>query len=201
MENENIKTGLVVMASGLGKRFGSNKLMEVLDDKPLVRWILDSTDGLFDKRIVVTRNKDVKELCDKIGVDCISHELPNRNDTIRLGLSSIMNDIDYCFFTPGDQPLISRETLGRLVGAASDNKDRIIRLGFGDTIGTPTGFPKELFTELLNLPEKKGGNLVVSNNQDLVCRIEADKEYELWDVDTVADLDRMKALIGQLRIS
>ena len=196
MESENIKIGLVVMASGLGKRFGGNKLMESLDGKPLVKWILDSTDSLFDRRIVVTRNIDVKTLCDNLGVDCIIHELPNRSDTVRLGLSVLLDDIDYCFFTPGDQPLIKRDTLSRLVMKAKNNKDKIIRPCFHDTVGTPTGFPTELFDELLNLPEGKGGNWVVNNNPNLVYTVEADNEYELWDVDTVFDLDKIKKLIN-----
>ncbi|MDO4187363.1 MAG: nucleotidyltransferase family protein [Lachnospiraceae bacterium] len=191
-ENENIKIGLVIMASGLGKRFGGNKLMEVLEDRPLVRWILDSTDSLFDKRIVVTRNKDVKMLCDNLNIDCIIHDFPNRNDTVRLGLSVLLNDVDYCFFAPGDQPLIGRETLSRLIEEAKENKDKIIRLSFRDTIGTPTGFPEKFFVELLNLPEGKGGNYIANNNKNLVYTVEADNEYELWDVDTVSDMDAIK---------
>ena len=92
---ENGKTGLVIMASGLGKRFGGNKLMEILDDKPLIKWIIDTTSDLFDKRVVVTRNKEVKALCDEINLECILHELPNRNDTVRLGLSSMMSESSF----------------------------------------------------------------------------------------------------------
>lgn len=191
-----MRIGLVVMASGLGKRFGGNKLMEILGDKPLVKWVLDSTEGLFDKRIVVTRNRDVKALCDELGIDCIIHELPNRNDTVRLGLNAIINDIDYCFFTPGDQPLIDRETLTRLINEAQCNEDRIVRLSFRNTVGAPIGFPQKIFTELLDLPEGKGGNMVANNNLDLLYTVEADNEYELWDVDTVSDLDKIKKLIN-----
>ena len=68
METKDIKIGLVIMASGLGKRFGRNKLMEELDNRPIVKWIIDSTDGLFDRRIVVTRSADVKLLCDGLEI-------------------------------------------------------------------------------------------------------------------------------------
>lgn len=193
---ENIKIGLVVMASGLGKRFGGNKLMEDLGGKPLIRWILDSTDGLFEERIVVTRSSDIKALCDNLDIHCIMHELPGRNDTVRLGLSALINDIDYCFFTPGDQPLISRDTLCKLKNEAINNNGKIIRLNSGDVTGTPTGFPKKLFSELLDLPEGKGGNLVVNNNKELIHKVNADNEYELWDVDTVSDLNKILDLIN-----
>ena len=198
MENKDIRIGLVIMASGQGKRFGSNKLMEILESKPLVQWIIDITDGLFDKRVVVTRSIDVKELCDKLNVMCIYHEFPGRNDTVRLGLSAIMNEIDYCFFAPGDQPLIKRETILKLINASGTYSNKIIRTCYGDITGAPTGFPKELFTDLLNLPDKKGGNWVVNNNKSLVETVMARQEYELWDVDTVSDMEKIKKILGTI---
>ncbi len=78
MGTEKIKIGLVIMASGLGKRFGGNKLMEKLDNLPLIQWILDASEGIFDRRIVVTRSPEVKALCDERGTGCILHDLPHR---------------------------------------------------------------------------------------------------------------------------
>lgn len=43
--NQNL--GCVIMASGLGKRFGGNKLMADFDGQPLICRALTVTDGLF----------------------------------------------------------------------------------------------------------------------------------------------------------
>ena len=51
--------GCVIMASGLGKRFGGNKLMADFDGQPLICRALTVTDGLFSHRVVVTRHADV----------------------------------------------------------------------------------------------------------------------------------------------
>ena len=52
------------MASGLGKRFGSNKLMADFNGKPMVYRILSATDdALFAARIVVTRSGEVEAFC------------------------------------------------------------------------------------------------------------------------------------------
>lgn len=194
MATEDLKIGLVVMASGLGKRFGGNKLMEPLEGKPLIQWILDTTDDLFEKRVVVTRSDDVKALCDALSIDCILHELPNRNDTIRLGLSSLMDDIDYCFFTPGDQPLISKESIVKMINEVKNNSDMIIRTSFDSLVGTPVGFPRVFFDELLNLPKKTGGNYIIKKNIELVESVQVKNEYELWDIDTASDLSRVKSI-------
>lgn len=190
-----MKIGLVIMASGLSKRFGRNKLMEDLGGKPLIQWIFDATDDLFSKRVVVTRNNEVKDLCDRLNIPCIIHDMPNRNDTVRIGLSVLMDDVDYCFFTPGDQPLIEKATMSNLIKVADEHNNEIVRLCFGETEGSPVGFPKSLFEELRNLPEGKGGNVVVKNNPARVHPVMANREYELWDVDTMSDLDKIKSRI------
>lgn len=192
METKDIKIGLVIMASGLGKRFGGNKLMAELDNKPLVKWIIDLTEGFFDRRIVVTRSTDVKALCDSLNIQSILHELPNRNDTVRLGLSAIREEIDYCFFVPGDQPLLSRETISKLILSARENKEKIVRTSFSDVVGSPMGFPQRYFDELLKLPEGKGGNWIAKSNPTNICYIETEEDYELWDIDTVADLELIR---------
>ena len=195
IEPNDIKIGLVIMASGLGKRFGGNKLMARLGDKPLIKWIIDITDGLFAKRVVVTRSSDVKDLCDFSGIECIVHDFPGRNDTVRLGLNAIMDEADYCFFMPGDQPLISKDTVSSLIEEAKNNKDYIVRTSYGDIAGAPVGFPKRFFSELLSLPEGKGGNLIAKKNPQLVRAVEAQHEYELWDVDTGDDLRKIKDIL------
>lgn len=189
-----MKTGLVIMASGLGKRYGGNKLMAPLSGKPLICWILDASEGIFDKRIVVTRSAEVKALCDTLQIDCILHELPGRNDTVRLGLEAVRDSVDFCFFTPGDQPLLQRDTLQKLVLTAKEGS-RIIRTGYGDIFGAPVGFPVQLFPELLTLPEGKGGNYIAKKYPQEVQIVTAGQEYELWDVDTPADMERIQNLV------
>lgn len=195
MENKVIRTGLVIMASGLSKRFGSNKLMENLNNKPIINWIIDTTNDMFDKRVVVTRSLEVKSLCDDLKIQCVLHDLENRNDTVRLGLSELMDEVDYCFFVPGDQPLISRRTISNLIDKSIISEDNIVRTCFGNLVGAPVGFPKMFFDELLNLPIGKGGNWIVNNNLKSVKTVEVSDEYELWDIDTLSDLEKVNNVL------
>ena len=54
------------MASGVGARFGGNKLMAELCDVPLVGHVVRATDGLFSRRVVVTCHADVAALCETL---------------------------------------------------------------------------------------------------------------------------------------
>lgn len=105
------------MASGVGARFGGNKLMAELCDAPLVGHVVRATDGLFSRRVVVTRHADVAALCETLGAQVILHDEPCRNDTVRLGMEA-MDGCDSVTFVQGDQPLIRPASIVALLRAA-----------------------------------------------------------------------------------
>ena len=187
------KTGCVIMASGLGKRFGGNKLMAEFHGKPMIRQALDATEGLFTRRVVVTRHESVAELCRGQNVEVVLHDLPNRNDTVRLGLEAL-GDLDCCMFLPGDQPLLRRETAAKLLQNWQQHPDSIIRPIHEDTEGSPVVFPSWAFPELKNLPEGKGGNVVIKNHPHEVIRVSVSDPFELADVDTRETLALLEGL-------
>ena len=116
-DNRTLKHGCIVMASGVGARFGSNKLMAELCDAPLVGHVVRATDGLFSRRVVVTRHADVAALCETLGAQVILHDEPCRNDTVRLGMEA-MDGCDTVTFVQGDQPLIRPSSIIALLRAA-----------------------------------------------------------------------------------
>lgn len=116
-DNRTLKHGCIVMASGVGARFGGNKLMAELCDAPLVGHVVRATDGLFSRRVVVTRHADVAALCETLGAQVILHDEPCRNDTVRLGMEA-MEGCDTVTFVQGDQPLIRPASIVALLRAA-----------------------------------------------------------------------------------
>lgn len=178
------------MASGLGKRFGENKLMTNFRGKPLISYILDATSDIFYKRVVVTRHESVANLCKEKNIDVILHRMPYRSDTIRLGLERLL-DTDCCMFCTADQPLLKKETLTALVHSSSHDPSKIIRPICNDIIGSPVIFPKETYEELLHLPEGKGGGYVIKQHPNLLQYFCVEDPYELEDIDTPEDLLRL----------
>lgn len=187
------KLGCVIMASGLSKRFGSNKLMADFHGKPMIQRALDATDGQFSKRVVVTRHERVAALCREQHVDVVLHDLPNRNDTVRLGLEAL-GDLDACMFLPGDQPLLRRETVTMLLESWNANPSRIVRPSHEENEGSPVLFPSWAFPELLDLPEGKGGGVVIKNHPQAVHRVSVADPFELADADTPETLELLKEL-------
>ncbi len=182
--------GCVIMASGLGKRFGGNKLMADFHGSPLICRALDATESIFTRRIVVTRHDDVAELCRIRGIDVIRHNLPYRSDTVRLGLSAM--EVDHCMFLPGDQPLLRRETTAALTFAAAHIPDVIWRTACNGIPGSPVIFPAWAYPELLNLPEGKGGGAVIKRHPQQVRLLPVADPLELADTDSPEELEQLK---------
>ena len=187
------KIGCVIMASGLGKRFGSNKLMADFRGSPMIQRALDATAGLFSGCIVVTRHEDVAALCREQNVDVVLHDLPCRNDTVRLGLEAL-GDLDACMFLPGDQPLLRRETVVNLLQTWQQHPDCIVRPIHGDAEGSPVLFPSWAFPELKTLPEGKGGGVVIRRHPQAVFRVPVANPLELADADTPETLEFLKGV-------
>ena len=208
----------VIMASGEGKRFGGNKLLASFRGTPLYHGILKAAAPLFKAApqesaprdlLVVTRHVEIAAWCRENSVRVLLHDLPERNQAIRLALAALncagtesVSDIhaapeklsaeklsaeqlpDGCLFCPADQPLVTEESLHRMIKAFQKAPDRIIRLSYQGTEGSPVLFPASLFPELAALPPGTGGREVIRRHPELVTAVEAQFPEELKDADT-----------------
>lgn len=186
--------GCVIMASGLGKRFGGNKLMADFLGKPMMQYVLEVTEEIFSHRVVVTRNEEVKRWCEEQGIVTVFHDLPGRNDTVRLGLEELESiceeELDGCIFCPADMPFMNTASLRAMLLAAKGKTEGIVRMSSGEMVGSPVLFGEAYFDELTHLPEGKGGSEIIRKNKDKLILVEAKAEYELWDVDTKEDHEK-----------
>ena len=184
------RIGCVIMASGMGRRFGGNKLTADFAGKEMIRWILEATDGVFERRLVVTRHKDVEKLAKEMGVSVLLHDLPLRSDAIRLGISE-MEDMDGCMFCPSDQPLLKRDSILRM--AAAFDGESILRAACGERNGAPVLFPGWCFERLARLEVGDGGGVIVKEHPEKVFCVQVSHPWELKDVDTPEDLRSLEA--------
>lgn len=182
--------GCVIMASGLGKRFGSNKLLADFHGQPMIGRILDATEGIFAQRVVVTRSEDVAIICRSRGIKTVLHSFPHRSDTVRLGLEA-MPAVQRCLFATADQPLLRRETVASLVLSSANAPDQIWRTACQGDPGSPVIFPKWAFPELQSLPEGKGGGLVIKKYPERLRTVNVRDMYELKDVDSPENLKEL----------
>lgn len=223
-----VNIACIIMASGLSKRFGSNKLLSDFNGHSLFENALDISQSVnFSQILTVTRYQEISNICARRGIPCLLHNLPFRNDTIRLGISDLLNfpgktyelstnpadDDAYMFtsktmplppeapsgimFLPADQPLITQESMKNLCQVFSRRNDKICRLSYEDTAGSPVIFPAGLYHELLALPQGKGGGFLAKKYPEQVVLVPAQDKNELFDIDTPEDMHRISEYLFQ----
>ena len=215
---KSLTVGCVIMASGLSRRFGTNKLLADFCGQPMLcrAFAATATPGIA-ARIVVTRSEEVQALCRAHGVPVLLHSLPGRNDTVRLGLSALLEkqpELSGCMFLPGDQPLLRRETVEAMTERfcqerpypaewQKETEREIFRLGFrvrndpSPLTGSPVLFEKGLFQELLTLPQGMGGSVLLRKYPAHVHTVYIADRNELADADTPEALAQLEALVRQ----
>lgn len=215
---KSLTVGCVIMASGLSRRFGTNKLLADFCGQPMLCRAFDATatPGIA-ARIVVTRSEEVQALCRAQGVPVLLHSLPGRNDTVRLGLSALLEqqpELSGCMFLPGDQPLLRRETVEAMTERfcheqpsptewQKETEREIFRLGHrfkndpDPLVGSPVLFERGYFSELCALPEGKGGNVLLKKYPEHVHTVYIADRNELADADTPEALAKLEALAQQ----
>ena len=209
-ENSTLPIGCVIMASGLSKRFGSNKLLTPFGPSgvPMLSRAFTTTDTpLLAARVVVTRSQEVETLCQKSGVPVLLHNLPGRNDTVRLGLEALLaqcSELTGCMFLPGDQPLLRRETIDNFLTTTQTQKEterEIFRLAYRakddptPLVGSPVLFGRWYFPALRALPEGKGGSFLLRQYPEQVHCFYASHREELLDADTPEALRELEKML------
>lgn len=188
----------IIMASGSGNRFGENKLLYKIQDKPLLQHILETTSKLpFTERIVVTRHQEVLDLCNALNIKVIRHAEPYQSDTVRIALKNLAEFEGYLFCT-GDQPFLKKVSLEKLCVSFLEAPNFIYRTIFESTPGNPVIFPAKFTKELKKLPQDCGGSHLIKKYPEQVRYIPVQDSLELYDIDTKEDLEKL--FLGQNNI-
>ncbi len=191
-----MKVGAVVLASGTSERFGKNKLTADFCGRSVISWALTQIPPSVDRVVVVTRSEDVADRARAMDANVIVHDLPNLSDTIRLGVAQ-MRDMDACIFLVADQPALSRATVEKMLRVFAQDPTRILRAAFAGAPGNPVLFPACLFGELESLSPGESGSSVIRRHGALVALVEAGAAFELMDVDTPEQMERLKRVLSE----
>lgn len=139
-----MKIGCVLMAAGLGRRFGENKLTVDLGcGETLINYALSAIPGdKLHRVVVVTQYPQVAALAEKYSFTPLHNPYPERgqSESIRIGLAAL-SDCDAVMFQVADQPRLKKETVADLIGFAAAHPDRIVGLGHRGRRGNPCIFP------------------------------------------------------------
>lgn len=182
----------ILLAAGAGSRFGGDKLLAPLHDKPLVLHALDALRPAVTEIIAVVRpgSKRLTAALTQAGarVAVCDQAADGMGHSLACGARLAPTDASL-LIALGDMPAITPDTFGR-VRTALDAGATIAVPCYRGRRGHPVGFAARLAPVLLELKQDQGARSVLHAYVDAVLEIPVDDPGVLADVDTPADLER-----------
>lgn len=180
----------IILAGGYSSRIKTNKMTLIYNDLPIICNVIESMKDFCNKIIVVTGHyhNEIEKVVNKY-----DKVIVKRNNNYDLGMfSSVITGVkelnnDF-FLTPGDYPLIKKETFKKLL----DSKGVIRVPIYNNRRGHPILMKKELIEPLLNEP--MDSNLKLFRDRYEVNYVETTDEGTVLDVDTMEDYLLIKGI-------
>lgn len=191
------RVAAVVLAAGLSRRFGANKLLAQFDGKPLVRRAIDAALGSRLRSIVVVlgHQRDcVRQALADIEFDPRLTFVENpaydrgQSGSVIAGLAAIPADAVGAMFLMGDQPLLQATVIDRLISEFEASGRDICCPSVAGRRRNPVIFGSRFFSRLRCLVGDTGGRDLIDANPDSVMSVAFTDEAAFQDVDSPDDL-------------
>ncbi|MGM9648709.1 MAG: NTP transferase domain-containing protein [Butyricicoccaceae bacterium] len=181
----------VLLASGFGRRFGSNKLLYEVNGKPMYLYALQMLQTVSERKIgghtvrviVVSQYAEIEERAKRMGMQAVHN--PDAAEgiaaSVRYGVQAAGDEEWIAFFT-ADQPNLRADTVARFLDAAVSQEKPMASVTSQGTPGNPTVFHCSRREELMKLSGDVGGRSIMKRHPDAVFWFEI-SEAERCDFD------------------
>ncbi len=184
----------IVMASGMSRRMGENKLTLKINNKMVFEYILDEIKSIdFDEVIVVTRFKEIEKYSKKLGYVVVRNYdyKKGQSSSIKIGVKNANEKNGYMFFV-ADQPKLKASTINTIIKKYKNNTKDIIIPYFKGEKGNPIIFSNYYREELLKLEGDTGGSPIIKKYNKNIIEVKINNSENI-DIDNVDDYKRFRS--------
>jgi len=184
----------VVLAAGLARRMGRQKLLLNLQGKPVVRWAVERLVPHVGDIVVVTGQDDaaIREALSGLSLRFAVNPSPQagQGSSIAVGIAALPPWTQAALIALGDQPRVPDAVVPALLAALERAGKAIVAPVYRGAQGTPVLFTAAIFAELKALTGDAGARAVVTRHAERVERVTFDLPMPP-DVDTPEDFARL----------
>ena len=189
------RVAAVVLAAGQGLRFGSQKLLAPLGDRPLLQHALDAVNGSSLSPIVLVLGADADAIASGVRVGRARlvrnpDHATGQASSLKVGLRSL-DTSDAAVVVLGDQPNVTAALLDALVAAQRSSGAPAVVCVQDGRRSPPTLLHRDLWEEVGKLRGDTGAREVLARHPDVAVFEVAYGVARLDDVDTPADRERL----------
>jgi molybdenum cofactor cytidylyltransferase len=185
-----MKINLILLASGNSNRFQGNKLLTIVNNKPMYMNVVEkSLKANFNKIILVTQYEQIKIDLLRKPIQVVMNENSKLgiSHSIKLGIQMDM-EADAYMFMVCDQPFITLVSIETLIDRFMKSHKGMACVEYKGNFGNPTLFLKKYKKELLSLRGDVGGKAVMKKHLNDLEIVSIINEAEIMDIDTREEL-------------
>jgi molybdenum cofactor cytidylyltransferase len=186
----------LLLASGSARRFGSNKLVEPLGDRAVVRWSANALAHEVDELFVVVPDeaREIHDALTGLSVRWVVNESAHTglSSSIRAGLAAMPPTVDAVVIALGDQPLMEGDVVERVIARWRDGGVSAVAAKYEDGRGHPVLFGASLFPALGTLDGDRGARAMLDGLGERLALVDVRGPQPI-DVDTREALDAVTA--------
>jgi len=188
------RVGVIVLAAGGSRRFGSPKQLLPWEGKTLVRHVVDRVlDSSVDQVAVVLGHhaESVGALLSGRGVLTVINEdwEQGQASSVRAGLQALPESYDACLFVLADQPHVTSDLIDSMVARYRHTLAPVVLPVYRGQRGNPVLFARALFPELLEMQGDQGGRQVIERHEQEIEAVEVHDPNLFLDIDTVEEYE------------
>ena len=187
------RLGVVLLAAGRSERFGENKLLADFAGRPMVCYALEAAAELEAAcRLAVCSCEAVAAIAQTHGFSVVQNDAPEAGQahSIVLGVQEAA-ELDAVLLLAGDMPLLTGESLRRLVQGFERSRRGMACLADETHRGNPAVFDRRYFPELLALSGDRGAKGILRAHEDDLMVVPCVRKNELADADTPQALEAL----------
>ncbi|MEM2163174.1 MAG: nucleotidyltransferase family protein [Candidatus Bathyarchaeia archaeon] len=189
---------LIVLAAGLSKRFGRNKLLEEIDGRTMIERVVGSAIASKADEVIVVLGFEARKIIEvlrkfncKFVLNRSFHE--GQSSSVKAGVRAIINKAEAAIILPGDMALITPRSINMVIEEYYKSKSPIVIASYQGRLGHPILFDRSLFEEILSIDEETMGlKAIVERYKECIRKVEVDSPEVLIDIDRKEDLEKIR---------
>lgn len=186
--------GIILLAAGESKRFGSPKQLAEYKDKTLLQHAIDEAAKVDKAAVCVVLGAHKEDILAKHKTE---HIIAGINEDWQSGMASSIQtglhrllqnytDLRGCIIAVSDQPFLKSRVFEQLIEKQEETGAGIVASAYAGTLGTPVYLDKKYFDELMALKGNDGAKQMLEIYKEDLSQI--DFEQGEIDIDTPEDL-------------
>ena len=182
----------LILAAGLSKRMGEQKLLLPFGDKTIIEAVIDSAAGSKANRILVVLGSDrekIEKQIESAPVRTVYNPCYKEGmlSSVQCGLGAVMAEAKAVVILLGDQPSIAPGTINKIVDAYHKSKKGIVLPVFNNRRGHPVLIDLKYREEVSGLGSDIGLRQLIRSHPEDIEEVAVESPAIHQDIDTRDD--------------